>query len=54
VDAALYRTVRDEELAKLGGAAAGRYADATAILDSLVLDATFTEFLTLPAYPFLE
>ena len=54
VDAALYRRVRDEELARLGGASAGRMADAASLLDRLVLDDEFAEFLTLRAYTVLE
>jgi malate synthase len=50
VDDALYRAVRDEELARLGGAGEGRLGEAAEILDSLVLTDTPTEFLTLPAY----
>ena len=55
--AARYRSIRDEELAALGGTAPGgaqdgssRLADAADLLDGLVLDDDFTEFLTLPAY----
>jgi malate synthase len=50
-----YRAIRDEELAKLVGAASGpgHLAEAAALLDALVLDDDFTEFLTLPAYPLL-
>ena len=54
VDVALYDRLRDEELEKLGGAAAGRYAEAAAILDTLVRDDAFTEFLTLRAYDRLD
>ncbi|MBK9062646.1 MAG: malate synthase A [Acidobacteria bacterium] len=50
----LYRKVRDEELPKVGGLANGRMKDAVEILDRLVLDDTFAEFLTLPAYAYLE
>ena len=50
----LYRQVRDEELARVGGAGAGRLKEAAAILDKLVLDDAFAEFLTLPAYAVLE
>jgi malate synthase len=53
-DRALYERVRDEELARLGGAASGRLRDAARILDGLVEREEFTEFLTLPAYPLLE
>ena len=50
----LYRQVRDEELPKVGGLANGRMKEAVEILDRLVLDDTFAEFLTLPAYAYLE
>ncbi len=50
----LYRQVRDEELPKIGGLATGRMKDAVGILDALVLDDSFAEFLTLPAYAYLE
>jgi malate synthase len=53
VSASLYRSVRDEELARLGGAASGRLAEASALLDSLVLSSDFAEFLTLNAYRLL-
>jgi malate synthase len=48
-----YRVIRDEELAALPGGAgggAGQRAAAAELLDGLVLDDDFTEFLTLPAY----
>ena len=67
VSAELYRTIRDEELARLrrAGSVAGspaasaarpgrHLADAAALLDSLVLDDRFAEFLTLAAYELLE
>ncbi len=54
VDKALYRRVRDEELAALGGAAAERFGEAAELLDQLVLADTFEEFLTLRAYGHLE
>jgi malate synthase len=54
VDAAFYRQVRDEETARLGGASTGRLADAAGLLDRLVLDDDFPEFLTLRAYGVLE
>ena len=50
VDAALYAAIRDEELARLGGAGEGRLAEAAELLDRLVLDDDFAEFLTLRAY----
>jgi malate synthase len=46
--------VRDEELARLGGAATGRLGDAAELLDKLVLADEFPEFLTLPAYSLLD
>ncbi len=48
-----YATIRDEELARLGGAKEGRLKDAWDVLDHLVLDDEFAEFLTLRAYPLL-
>ncbi len=53
-DAALYETIRDEELARLGGAREGRLAEAADLLDRLVLDEPFAEFLTLRAYALLD
>ncbi|MFN8590912.1 MAG: malate synthase A [Thermomicrobiales bacterium] len=49
-----YQRIRDEELAKLGGAANARYGDAATILDSLVLADEFAPFLTIPAYAYLD
>jgi malate synthase len=54
MDADLYRQIRDEELAGLGGRETGRLADAAELLDRLVLDDGFAEFLTLRAYSVLE
>lgn len=48
----LYAQIRDEELEKLGDV--GRLPEATEILDRLVLDREFTEFLTYPAYQLLD
>jgi len=49
-----YAAFRDEELARLGGPGEGRLKDAWEILDHLVLDDEFAEFLTLRAYAVLE
>jgi malate synthase len=49
-----YAAIRDEELARLGGPETGRLRDATELLDHLVLDDTFADFLTLRAYAVLE
>jgi malate synthase len=54
VTAELYRRVRDEEAAKLGAAFSTHAREVTALLDGLVESATFTEFLTYPAYALLE
>jgi malate synthase len=43
----LFRKLRDAELDKLG---VSDYVRAAEILDGLVLDPEFAEFLTLPAY----
>ncbi len=53
-DAAAYEAIRDEELAKLGGVGEGRLTEAVELLDRLVLDDAFAEFLTLRAYSMLE
>jgi malate synthase len=54
VDATLYRQIREQELARLGGGETGRLAEAADLLDRLVLDDEFAEFLTLRAYPLLD
>jgi malate synthase len=54
VDRKFYEQIRDGELTRLGGLSAGRLADAAELLDRLVLDDDFTEFLTLRAYPLLD
>jgi malate synthase len=50
-DAARYASIRDDELAALGGREERRLADAADILDELVLADDFADFLTLVAYP---
>jgi malate synthase len=50
----LYETIRDEELAGLGGRSTGRLAEAATLLDDLVLSDDFAEFLTLGAYRLLD
>jgi malate synthase len=54
ITGALYEQIRDEELAKLGGPESGRLREAVEILDPLILDETFTEFLTYRAYEYLD
>ena len=54
MDRQLYAGIRDEELARLGGAGEGRLGDAAGLLDRLVLDDEFAEFLTLRAYALLD
>ena len=54
VDIALYATIRDEEIEKLGGRSAGRFDDAVNLLDALVKNETFADFLTLGAYARLD
>ena len=60
VTADLYRALRDEELGELrrevGAEAweAGHYTRAARLLDELILQPEFTEFLTLPAYRELQ
>ena len=48
---ALYERVRAEELARLGAEHSAALEDAAEILDQLVLNEEFIEFLTLIAYP---
>ncbi|HYX23782.1 MAG TPA: malate synthase A [Thermoanaerobaculia bacterium] len=50
----LYRQIRDEELAALGGPGRGRLHDAAEILDGTVLSEDFVPFLTIPAYRYLD
>ena len=53
VTAELYRAVRDQELQALEGERGGngsRLRDAAGLLDALVLNDRFTEFLTIPGY----
>ncbi len=56
VTGGLYSAIRDEELAALGGPAGGngRLGEAAEVLDGLVLDDDFTEFLTIPAGALLD
>ncbi len=51
---ARYAAIRDEELARLGGAEVGRLGVARDLLDRLVLDDDFADFLTQRAYALLE
>jgi len=46
----LYEALRDEEIAKIGGRDEGRIGEAVDLLDQLVLQERFEEFLTIPAY----
>jgi malate synthase len=50
----LYRTTRDAQLTRLTAEGAGRFREAAEILDGLVLAREPTEFLTLPAYRYLD
>jgi malate synthase len=55
VDAGLYRALRDEELAALAaGREQHRFDEAAALLDELVLNQEFVEFLTVPGYERLD
>lgn len=54
ITADLYRQKREQELQKLlENSQPGRLHDAAKLLDKLVLDETFVDFLTLPAYEML-
>jgi malate synthase len=54
VDQALYEQIRDEELARLREAGEGRLTEAADVLDRLVLNDDFADFLTLRAYSLLD
>lgn len=55
VDAALYKTIRDEELEKVKATSDSAHLEqAATLLDQLVLSKDFVEFLTLPAYKELD
>ncbi len=49
----LYRSIRNEELAKIG-TGSGRVNDAVRLMDALVESETFEIFLTVPAYRLLD
>ncbi len=46
----LYEQLRDEEIERIGGRGEGRVGEAVDLLDELVLQERFEEFLTVPAY----
>ena len=46
----LYAAFRDEEVERIGGRREGRIGEAVDLLDELVLQERFEEFLTVPAY----
>lgn len=50
IDRKLYQTILDEEVQKLGGSQNGNIQKAVQLLNDLVLQERFTDFLTLPAY----
>ncbi|MCI0344953.1 MAG: malate synthase A [Chloroflexi bacterium] len=50
VSGGLYTSIRDQEVERLGGPDMARLGDAVELLDGLVLDDDFEEFLTLRAY----
>jgi malate synthase len=55
VNAALYEQLRDEEMAKLGGTEQSQFKAAVTLMDQLVKQPRYEEFLTVPeAYKFLD
>lgn len=50
----LYKKIREAELTELSKTPGNRFKEAAEILDSLVESDTFAEFLTIPAYAYLE
>jgi malate synthase len=54
ISTSLYEKIRDEELQVLGGPDKHQFRDAAEILDKLVLSEKFEDFLTIPAYEYLD
>ena len=54
ITADLYSELRAEELASLNADQDQRFDEAALILDQLVLSEEFVDFLTIPAYQYLE
>ena len=54
ITADLYSELRAEELASLTADQDQRFDEAALILDQLVLSEEFVDFLTIPAYQYLE
>jgi malate synthase len=54
VSAELYKKIREEELVKLNSGSTDRLRDAALLLDRLVLDNEFADFLTTSAYDLLS
>lgn len=50
----LYKAIHKEELEKLGGISKARLAQASQLMDKMVLSEEFEEFLTIPAYELLD
>jgi len=50
----MYETIRSEVLSKLNSPEKGRFVEAAEILDNLVCREHFIEFLTVPAYAYLD
>jgi len=54
ITAELYKRIQTEELAKLESGDDRKYAEAAEILDRLIMNEDFIDFLTLPAYNYLN
>jgi malate synthase len=50
----MFRTILDEEIAKLKHSSANKFTTARQLFDRITTDDDFSEFLTLPAYEYLE
>lgn len=50
----LYETIRHQEMSRLSRPGQGHFEEAAEILDSLIDNDSFIEFLTIPAYAFLK
>ena len=49
----LYETIRTDVMSRLNRPESGRFSEASEILDKLILNNEFADFLTLPAYDYL-
>ena len=54
MDSEVYQSILNQELQKLGGISKNKYREVVEILNQVVLGKEFEEFLTIPAYAYLD